>query len=131
MGIIHQIITQDAHLLKLSDPLVGWRAEELECSFEELKRQKVKRVILDIAGVTFMDSRGLVALIKGLRIFGRDNDNFQLVSPQTQPALLLELTGFDRIVTVITENQLKEQMTRPQQPKRMLRPVRYPVFVLN
>ena len=131
MGTIHQIITQDAHLLKLSDPLVGWRAEELERSFEELKRRKVKRVILDIAGVTFMDSRGLVALIKGLRMFGRDNDNFQLVSPQTQPALLLELTGFDRIVTVITENQLKEQMTRPQHPLWLLRPVRYPVFVLN
>ena len=131
MGTTHQIITQDAHLLKLSDPLVGWRAEELEQSFEHLKKQKVRRVIVDMADVTFMDSRGLAALIKGLRIFGRDEDNLQLVSPQTQPALLLELTGFDRIISVIPKCQLQKQMTRPQQSHRTLRPVRHPVFVLN
>jgi anti-anti-sigma factor len=131
MGTIHQIITQDVHLLKLSDPLIGWRAEELERSFEELKKQKVKRVIVDMADVTFMDSRGLVALIKGLRIFGRDNDHLQILSPQTQPALLFELTGFDRIVSVVPDNQLRKQIKRPQPSDKALRPVRYPVFVLN
>jgi anti-sigma B factor antagonist len=131
MGTTHQIITQDVHLLKLSDALVGWRAEELERSFEHLKKQKVKRVVVDMTDVTFMDSRGLLALIKGLRIFGRDKGNLQLISPQTQPTLLLELTGFDRIVSVITKSQLQKQITRPQQSDRTLRPVRHPVFMRN
>jgi anti-anti-sigma factor len=128
MGIVHQIITQDVHLLKVSQPLVNWRAEALERHLAEARQQGAVKVMIDLTDVTFMDSRGLAALIKGLRIFGRDGENIQLIAPQTQPALILNLTGFDRIVPVVTP-QRPVKTKRPQRSKRPLRSGVYPVIV--
>jgi anti-anti-sigma factor len=127
MGIVHQIITQNVHLLKVSEPLVNWRAEAVERQLAEAKELGAEKVMIDLTDVSFMDSRGLAALIKGLRIFGRDGDNIQLIAPQTQPALLLNLTGFDRIVPVIAPQEAVKTK-RPQQSVRRLRSDSYPIL---
>ncbi len=121
MSIEHRIITQDVHLLKLSRPLVGHQAEELEQHFEQLHRQGVRGLVLDIAGVSFMDSRGLEALILGLRLFGPQGGRLRLLSPQTQPALLLNLTGFDRFIPIETADGAPLKIKRAQPAKRRLR----------
>lgn len=121
MSIQHRIITQDVHLLKLSRPLVGHQAEELEQYFEQLHGQGARQLFLDLANVSFMDSRGLEALIRGLRLFGRDGDCLRLLSPQTQPMLLLNLTGFDRFLSIETADGMPLPTKRPQRAKKPLR----------
>jgi anti-anti-sigma factor len=109
------------HLLKLSRPLVGHQAEELEQQFEHLHQQGARQLFIDLADVSFMDSRGLEALIRGLRLFGREGDCLRLLSPQTQPALLLNLTGFDRFIPIETADGVPLPIERPQPAKRRLR----------
>ncbi|GAB4441490.1 MAG: hypothetical protein Kow0031_23530 [Anaerolineae bacterium] len=121
MSIQHRIITQDVHLLKLNRPLVGHEAEELEEHFEQLHRQGASELYLDIAEVSFMDSRGLEALIRGLRLFGGERDRLRLLSPQTQPALLLNLTGFDRFLLIEMADGAAVKIERAQPAKRRLR----------
>lgn len=121
MSIQHRIITQDVHLLKLCQPLVGHQAGELEQHFEQLHQREARQLFIDLGDVSFMDSRGLEALIRGLRLFGREGDNLRLLSPQTQPALLLNLTGFDRFFSIETADGMALSIERPQPAKRRLR----------
>lgn len=120
MGIQHQIITQNLHLLKLNRPLVDWQAEELEQQFEQLHRAGATEIIVDLADVSFIDSRGLEALIRGLRLFGPAGEPIKLASPQLQPRLLFDLTGFDQFFPII-ERLPAPQKNRPQPAKQRLR----------
>ena len=134
MGILQQIITQDVYLLKLSEPLVGWRAEELEQNFERLQRLGARQVYLNLENVAFIDSRGLAALVRGLQLFGRDKNNVRLISPQTQPVLVLNLTGFDQFFSIESSDCTSESsdctslpIKRPQPARQRLRSKNYPV----
>jgi anti-sigma B factor antagonist len=89
--------TPNVYLLALNQPLTGLHADEVREKFTEIAANGGKRVVLNMAQVSFMDTRGLAALIAGLRLFGNRADGVQLVAPQTQPSLLFELTGFDKI----------------------------------
>jgi anti-anti-sigma factor len=93
----------------------------LEQQFEKSRQQGAKTVFVDLADVSFMDSRGLEALIRGLRLLGPDNSPVQLVSPQTQPALLLDLTGFNKFFPVTYREPVSQETSRPQRKKKRLR----------
>jgi anti-sigma B factor antagonist len=100
MSILHRTLDTDVHLLKLSRPLSGRWANELEQKFNDALSRGAKRVIVDLEDVPLVDSRGLAALVKGYKTFGSNGQNFQLAALQEQPRLLLELTMFDRIFQV-------------------------------
>jgi len=57
--------------------------------------------VVDLQGVPFIDGRGLEALIAGYRIFGSDRRNFRLRGVQTQPQLVMDLTGFDQFFEIL------------------------------
>jgi anti-anti-sigma factor len=87
----------EVYRVKLSGALNLSRVEEVLQGFRELTGRGVRRVMVDLAEVPFIDSQGLRALITGYKLFGADPHNFRLVGLQAQPRLVLELTGFDRI----------------------------------
>lgn len=92
-----QHIGNGLHLVRLSGPLNGHRAEQIRQQFSRLAGQGIKQVIVDLAEVPLMDGRGLSALVAGYRSFGSQAQNFRLAALQDQPRLLFALTGFDRI----------------------------------
>ncbi|MBN1221311.1 MAG: STAS domain-containing protein [Anaerolineae bacterium] len=101
MSIIHRVLDRNIHLLQPNQPLNGRGAKELELKFQQAQSQGARRVIVDLADVSFVDCSGLAALVAGYRLFGRNHkQNFQLVALQDQPKLLLELTMFNRIFAV-------------------------------
>ena len=57
--------------------------------------RKPKRLVLDLAAVTFVDSTGLGVLIEA-RTFMADPDAFLLVSPGVETRRALEISGLDR-----------------------------------
>lgn len=63
----------------------------------------VKRLIIDLTDVPFMDSAGLGALIGGIRRVREADGDVAVVSSTASLNRLLHTTGFDRIVPV-TEN---------------------------
>jgi anti-sigma B factor antagonist len=97
MSIMNRVVNKDLHVLKIDRPLGGRCAEELEQKFADARSFGVKTVVVDLAEVAYVDSRGLAALVAGYKMFGSDMDHFRLAAPQDQPKLLFELTMFDRI----------------------------------
>ena len=114
--------TMSAHLINLSGPLHGSQAEDLSRQFKALAKKGVTQVVVNLAGVPLLDSRGLAALITGHKLFGRQEQNFRLAGAQDQPKLVFELTGFDHIFQMFAS--VAEAMTA--QPQRRSQPV-YPV----
>ena len=97
MNAMYRAAEVEMYRVKLSGALNLSRAEEVVQGFRDLAGQGVRRVMVDLEQVPFIDSRGLAALIAGFKLFGADPQNFSLVGLQDQPRLVLELTGFDRI----------------------------------
>ncbi len=97
MNISHSKFAIGAHMVNLSGPLNLNLAEEVTQIFRDMSDQGVERVVINLADVPFIDSRGLVALVTGYRIFGSNARNFRLAALNNQPKLLFDLTGFDRI----------------------------------
>ncbi len=97
MSVGHRESTLDVHLVQLSGPLNVRRAADVIQLFRDLCNQGIERVLVNLAHVPFIDSRGLAALIAGYRLFGSDSQNFRLTGIQDQPRLVFELTGFDQV----------------------------------
>jgi len=54
-------------------------------------------VVIDLSGITFMDSTGLAALISGLRITRQAGSDLRIAGATAQVLSVLQMTGIDRI----------------------------------
>ena len=115
MSIASTVLKANSHLLKVNGPLNGQSAQALEQKFWDVHGCGASHVIVDLANVPFIDSRGLAALVKGFKVFGSEKQNFRLAALQDQPKLLLELTMFDKIFQVFdtVEEALGSKSIRP------------------
>jgi anti-anti-sigma factor len=100
MSALHYESVTGIHLVNLKGPLNISRAEDVVQLFESLSEQGVERIVVNLEDVPFIDSRGLVALIVGYKIFGGDAQNLRLAAVQNQPRLAFELTGFDHVFQI-------------------------------
>lgn len=125
----------NTHLVKLSGVLNANREQQVVELFQNLAGQGIARIIIDMQDVPLIDSRGLVSLIAGYKIFGSEAKNFRLLGLSEQPKLVFELTGFDRIFeihdnlsTVMGESQLVTEL--PPQPIPVFMPRFTPVALI-
>jgi anti-anti-sigma factor len=113
MSALYDESVAGIHLVNLQGPLNLSRAEGVVQLFKSLSEQGVERIVVNLEDVPFIDSRGLVALIAGYKIFGGRADrctvpargrqggqNFRLAGVQSQPKLVFELTGFDHVFQI-------------------------------
>lgn len=56
------------------------------------------RIVIDLAGVDFMDSSGLGALINALKTARQAGGDLRIASPNEQVQLVLSLTNLDRVL---------------------------------
>jgi anti-anti-sigma factor len=57
-----------------------------------------RRLIVDLAGVSFIDSSGLAALINGLKVTRLAGGDLRIARPTDQARVLLELTRLDQVL---------------------------------
>jgi anti-anti-sigma factor len=113
MGAVYHKSVVDSYLINLSEPLNARRAEGVRQFFKDLAHKGVRRVVVNLEDVPFIDSQGLAALISGYKVFGSDADNFRLVGIQAQPRLVFELTGFDRVFRAVGNDLTETTAFRP------------------
>lgn len=69
---------------------------------EELERQidlnLPRRLVLDLSGVTFMDSSGIAVLLRAWRRVGELNGSVSVVRVPDQAARVLRAAGVDRLM---------------------------------
>jgi anti-sigma B factor antagonist len=63
----------------------------------------VRRVVVDLAGVTFLDSTGLHALVKRARGAEQDGFDFTVSRPSASVHRLFVLTGMDQVVSLVEQ----------------------------
>ena len=56
-------------------------------------------VVIDLAGVTFMDSSGLGALIAALKTARQAGGDLRIAGVGSQVAMIMQLTQMDRVLT--------------------------------
>ena len=68
-------------------------ADELETRFGELTSPDVTSVVVDLEGVTFLDSAGINALLKGRRLAESRGQSFVVSSASGLVRQVLDITG--------------------------------------
>jgi anti-anti-sigma factor len=72
-------------------------APALKDAFNDLNRNGEPRVVIDMEGVSFVDSTGLGSVIAALKQIRNRQGELRLAAPNQQVRVVLELTTLDKV----------------------------------
>jgi anti-sigma B factor antagonist len=72
-------------------------APSLRDAFSEIAKDEPSRVVIDMEGVSFVDSTGLGSVIAALKQLRSTQGELRLAAPNQQVRVVLELTTLDRV----------------------------------
>ncbi len=75
-------------------------APELRCELEALSRGAHSPVVVDLAGVTFLDSSGISALVAARQALAGSDVTLVLLEPSSPVRLVLEMSGVDALFEI-------------------------------
>lgn len=75
--------------------------QELEANLDHARPEVL---VLDLTGVTFIDSSGLGVILGRYRRLKKEGGKLIIYRPQPQVRRLLELSGLGKIMTIMNEN---------------------------
>jgi anti-sigma B factor antagonist len=84
-------------LLRLAGRLDIGSAADVKQAFAGSVADHRARVVVDLAGVTFIDSTGLSTLVSGLRTTRQAGGDLRLAGAGPQPVALFSLTSLDQV----------------------------------
>ena len=85
-------------VLRLDGRLDMSSADTLRRRVGSLVEEGHPRIAVDLAGVGFLDSSGLGALISGLKTTRQAGGDLRIAAPNDQAKLVLSLTGLERVL---------------------------------
>jgi anti-anti-sigma factor len=97
MDISCQTLEKDIVLIRLNGRLDAGTSPGLKTTLESLLKKGHHRLIVDLEGVPFIDSSGLVALVSGLRLARENRGEIFLSGIKPQAQAVFRLTRLDRI----------------------------------
>ena len=87
-------------LVSLEGEIDAYTSPRLTQGFGELGDVAGRHVVVDLAGVGFVDSAGLSALVASLQALREDGAAVSLRSASRQLAKLFEITGLSRMFSI-------------------------------
>lgn len=72
-------------------------APALRDAIAEIPKEGPPRVVIDLEGVSFVDSTGLGSVIAALKVLRSIQGELRLAAPNQQARVVLELTTLDRV----------------------------------
>jgi anti-anti-sigma factor len=94
----------DILLVKLTGPLDIAGAGEIDMPFSVISG-KHNKVMVDLAGVTFLASIGIRILVKAARAIGSRKGRLVVFSPTEDARKVLRSTGIDTIIPVVADEK--------------------------
>ena len=95
LNIIEEQRENNVTILKLEGELDVYTSPNLKEKIVTLIKTERPFVVLDLKGLSYMDSTGLGVMAAGLKRFRENGGNIVLVSPQKIIQKILELTNMD------------------------------------
>ena len=102
MFVAHPLLTieaesqADAYVIRIIGELDLGGCPDFEGALQQAEGARVHRIIVDIEGLTFIDSVGLGTILKASRRSASDGNRLQITRGRGQPAEIFRLTGLDR-----------------------------------
>jgi anti-sigma B factor antagonist len=84
-------------VVRLDGRLDFLSASDARKHFSDAVDKGSRRVVVDLAKVTFIDSSGLGSLVGGLKTARQAGGDLRISSPSTQAKSLLKLTSLDQV----------------------------------
>ncbi|MGW6503947.1 STAS domain-containing protein [Nonomuraea angiospora] len=91
-------------LITVTGEIDATNAHELE-SYAESHRRPGPGMVLDLGGLTFLDSRGLHALLRLHAAVGEQGGLLRVAAVQGRPARLLQITGVWSVLAIHSDAQ--------------------------
>ncbi len=87
-------------ILEIEGEVDVYTSPQLKQDLVQLAESGVKRVIIDLSKVEYLDSTGLGVLIGGLKRLREVDGNLSLVSPGMRIQRIFEITGLNKIFDI-------------------------------
>jgi anti-anti-sigma factor len=87
-------------MVTLAGEVDATNAEQLHSALESVVREHPSLMLVDLSGLSFMDSTGLRMLLRASRELDRRGGVLGLVAPQASVARVLQLTKADQLIPV-------------------------------
>lgn len=104
MGLEQTSLPDNILLVKLTGPLDIAGAGEVDMPLSIIAG-KHDKVIVDLAGVTFLASIGIRVLVKAARAIGGRKGRFVVFSPTEDARKVLRSTGIDTMIPVVADQK--------------------------
>ena len=88
----------DAYVIGIEGELDLAGCPELDLALAEAEQTQARRIIVDLEGLTFIDTMGLASLMRASRRSASNGSRLQITRGTGQPAELFRMTGFDKVV---------------------------------
>ena len=95
----------EVHLSEASEPLILAATGELDAASAVMlsealtgARERSASLVLDLAGVTFIDSSGLRVIAAEHTAADRDGRSFRIVGPSDRVRRIFEMTGLEALI---------------------------------
>ncbi len=103
MEITQKTIDEKTCVISLEGTLNARSADQVKEVFREVAGRGIRKVVLDLGNVPFIDSSGLAALVSGLKTLNEKNGSLKLAALQSQADLLFKLTMFDKVFEIFPD----------------------------
>jgi anti-anti-sigma factor len=87
-------------MVALAGEVDATNSDELHGVLESVVRERPRLLLVDLSGLSFMDSTGLRMLLRANRALDREGGVLGLVAPQGSVARVLQLTKADQLIPV-------------------------------
>lgn len=91
----------DGCIVALSGDIDFSRAPELRAAVVKLLDMQVPRLVLDVAGVSYMDSSGVAVLVETLQIQRRRGHRLVLCHMQPKVQKIFEISRLDTVFEIV------------------------------
>jgi anti-sigma B factor antagonist len=92
--------SQERVVLAASGALNAVSAPTFRAHLNAIVSEGRSELVVDLSGVSFMDSSGLAALVSGLKTARSTGGTLKLAGPQAQARLVFELTLMDQVFQI-------------------------------
>jgi len=102
-------VSEDVTLVTLTGELDVYTSQELRQRIADLVDRGLTRLILDLNGVSHMDSTGLGVLIGAMRQVTKSGGDLKLLCDNRRTLRMLGITGMDRIFEICRDEEQARQ----------------------
>lgn len=99
------LINPEIKVFQPSNILDSASTASLSQDIENALQAGVKQMLIDLQGVTFIDSSGLGGLVSSFKSVRSSGGTLSLCSINEQPRMLLEITGIDQVFDIYPSQQ--------------------------